>query len=102
MRKAINWLNENQVDFVFHDLKKEVLDKKLVANWLTQIDKNILINKRGTTWRKLDEADKLISEQDELIQLIIDNTSLLKRPVVDSNNDYSVGFNADDWQLKYL
>ena len=102
VRKALKWLDANQLTYQFHDFKKEKLTTELVAQWLDKVDISLLINKRGTTWRKLDDDSKAITDTNALIQLIIENPSLIKRPLVTYKGNSSVGFKADDWQQKYL
>lgn len=101
VKKSIKWLNENKIDFEFHDFKKEAPSSLLVKQWFEKIDKNKLINKRGTTWRKLDDAQKAIEDLNGLIQLVVSNPSLLKRPVVQYRNTWSVGFDANEWQQQF-
>lgn len=102
VKKALKWLQNNQIEADFHDFKKEELDKSLVKQWFEQIDHSVLINKRGTTWRKLSDADKNLTDESALIKLVIDNPSLVKRPVVLHKNQWYVGFKEDEWQQRYL
>lgn len=102
VRKALKWLEQNSLEIEFHDFKKESLTTELVTQWFSQVDASKLINRRGTTWRKLDDASKNLTEISDLTQLIIDNPSIVKRPILLSNEGWSVGFNADDWQQKLL
>lgn len=102
VRKALKWLNENQVQTQFHDFKKEPLTTDLVSQWLAQVSPSKLINRRGTTWRKLDESAKNLVKSADLIQLIIENPSLVKRPVVYHQSIWTVGFDEQDWQIRFL
>lgn len=102
VKKALKWLNENEIETEFHDFKKEIPSAKLVAEWLEEIGSEKLINRRGTTWRKLSDEQKALSEDADLIELIIENTSLIKRPVVNHQGVWSVGFNLADWQARFL
>lgn len=102
VKKAVKWLNENSIDFEFHDFKKEALNESLVNEWFNQVDLEKLINKRGTTWRQLDESQKDLSNTDALLQLVIEKPTLVKRPVVNHQGKWSVGFKADDWQAAFL
>ena len=102
VRKALKWLAGNQLQAHFHDLKKEPLQADLVEQWLDQVESSVLINRRGTTWRKLGESDKNLTEKSDLIQLIITNPSIVKRPVVCFQGFWTVGFNADDWRQRFI
>jgi len=102
VRKSLKWLEANNFDVNFHDFKKESLNTELVNRWFEQVDSSVLINKRGTTWRKLSESQKELTQQSELVQLIINNPSIVKRPVVLFEDNWSVAFNPDDWQEKFL
>ncbi|MCW8875934.1 MAG: arsenate reductase [Kangiellaceae bacterium] len=102
VKKALKWLNENEVETEFHDFKKETPSSDLVATWLDEIGADTLINRRGTTWRKLSDEQKALTEAKDLIALIIENTSLVKRPVVNHQGVWSVGFNINDWQERFL
>ena len=102
VKKSLKWLEANNITVDFHDFKKEALTNDLVNQWFTQIDIALLINKRGTTWRKLDDAQKELTEQADLVQLIIDNPSIVKRPVVLFDKTWSVAFKADEWEKKFL
>jgi arsenate reductase len=102
VRKSLKWLSEHDLDVVFHDLKKEALTENLVLAWFKQIDQSKLVNRRGTTWRNLKESEKNLLETQDFIQLIIDNPTLVKRPVVHHQEVWSVGFDLDDWQKRFL
>ncbi|TQV81488.1 Spx/MgsR family RNA polymerase-binding regulatory protein [Aliikangiella coralliicola] len=102
VKKALKWLNENQLDTEFHDFKKESLPEAVVAEWFSQIDQKKLINRRGLTWRKLDDSQKALTEPSDLIPLIIENPTLVKRPVVFHQGVWSVGYDESDWQSRFL
>ncbi len=102
VKKSLKWLTDNQFEIDFHDFKKEKLTEDLVNEWFQQIDPAILINRKGTTWRKLDESQKNLTEQSDLVELIINNPSIIKRPVVLFNKTWSVAFKAEDWQQRFL
>ena len=102
VKKALKWLNENDVETEFHDFKKEIPSSELVTTWLQDIGAEKLINRRGTTWRKLSDDQKALTHAEDLIALIIENTSLVKRPVVNHQGVWSVGFDLNDWQERFL
>ncbi|MER2494009.1 ArsC family reductase [Catenovulum sediminis] len=101
VKKAKKFLDENQIEFQFHDFKKQGLDKSLVDLWLTQIDWQTLLNKRGTTWRKLDDSIKDSVNEENVADLLVNYPSMIKRPVVNKEGEISVGFKADEWKIKF-
>ncbi len=97
MKKAIKWLNEHEVEYQFHDYKKMGLEEKQLKDWVKQIGWEALVNRRGTTWRKLPEADREGINEAKAIQLMLDNLSLIKRPVLETGKNLHVGFKADEY-----
>jgi len=102
VRKAIRWLTEQQIDCEFHDLKTVELDDSLISDWLNDVEKEKLINKRGLTWRKIPTEDKLLNDQSSIIKLIQENPTVVKRPVIFNGAFWSVGFKAEDWDKLFL
>lgn len=102
MKKARTWLDENQLDYAFHDYKKAGIDQVTLESWVEQLGWELLVNRRGTTWRKLPEEQREAIDQQLALQLMQDNPSLIKRPVLDTGNQLLVGFDADQWQQKLI
>ena len=102
VRKAIRWLAEKNIECEFHALKKEPLESGLIIEWLDQVGKDKLVNKRGLTWRKIPAEDKLLAEQKAVIQLIQNNPTVVKRPVIFNGMFWSVGFKDDEWNNLFL
>jgi len=97
VKKARKWLDENGTAYEFHDFKKDGLSSEKLSQWEQAIGWEALINKRGTTWRKLpDKVRDTISAQ-SAHQIMLENTSIIKRPVVERGDEVSVGFNVDQW-----
>ncbi len=97
VKKARKWLDEHGVDYEFHDFKKDGLSSEKLSQWEQAVGWETLLNKRGTTWRKLpDEVRDTISAQ-SAHDIMLENPSIIKRPVVDRDGEISVGFNADEW-----
>ncbi len=101
VKKARRWLDEQGLDYQFHDFKKDGLSDELLAHWEQTIDWDALINRRGTTWRKLPESVRDNITAQTARDVMIDNPSFIKRTVVDHNGQISVGFNADDWAKRF-
>jgi arsenate reductase len=93
VKKARTWLDENGHAYSFHDFKKAGLDKTTVASWLTQVPWETLVNKKGLTWRGLDDATKAsVVNATSATKLMLNNTSVIKRPVLCADNQVLVGF----------
>lgn len=101
VRKALKWLKEHNVDYQFEDLKTVQLAASTIEHWVNTVGADVLINKRGTTWRKLPDDDKGELTLPRTIHLIQSNPTLLKRPVVVSSGDVTVGFNEGEWQERF-
>ena len=99
IKKARKWLEAEGVEFQFHDYKKDGLSMAMLDTWVKDLGWEALVNKRGTTWRKLPEEIKESIDQASAIQIMLDNTSIIKRPLlVDDANNKLLGFKADDYQ----
>ena len=97
VKKARKWLDEHGLDYEFHDFKKDGLSSEKLSQWEQAVGWETLLNKRGTTWRKLpDEVRDTISAQ-SAHAIMLENPSIIKRPVVENGNEVRVGFNADEW-----
>ena len=85
MKKAFTKLDELGVSYDFHDYKKQGIDKESVQRWVNELGIDKVLNKRGTTWRKLSDEQKQAadSDVDNASDLLIENTSMIKRPIVE-------------------
>ena len=97
VKKARKWLNDNGKVYSFHNYKKQGVPEKELRSWVKQLGWETLLNKRGTTWRKLDEATKASVDEASAIQIMLDNPSIIKRPVLSSGKSLLVGFSADEY-----
>ncbi|MCS4533751.1 arsenate reductase [Neisseria montereyensis] len=99
VKKARTWLDENHVGYEFVDFKKSPPDEALIKRWLKDIDLAVLLNKRGTTWRKLNSEQQAAAETEEgAIQLMVENPSLIKRPVLNHNGHFQAGFQTASYE----
>lgn len=92
VRRARKWLEGQGVDYRFHDFRADGLDAELAKLWLAEIGPDTLINRRGTTWRKLPDEVRTELDGDKAAALIISLPTLIKRPVIDNNGRLTVGF----------
>jgi arsenate reductase len=93
VRKARAWLAERQVPHAFHDFKKQGIDRVMIATWLLHQPWEVLLNRRGTTWRGLNEARReIIVDGDSAAALMLENASVITRPVLVHDNAVHVGY----------
>ncbi len=103
VKKARAWLTAQGIDYQFHDFKKQGVPPERLNAWLAAVGWEKLLNRKGTSWRKLDPATQATAvDAESAAKLLILNASLIKRPVVEwavlpSEADISVGFDAENW-----
>jgi arsenate reductase len=102
VKKALTWLDTNKVAYRFHDFKKEALQPATLDKWLKAAGWEILLNRKGTTWRGLPEAVREEIDAKSARALMLDNPSIIKRPVVVNGSDVSCGFDADRFSEKFI
>lgn len=102
VKKARTWLQDHGIDFTFHDFKKQGLTPELVKAWLQDLDWTTLVNRKGTTWRNLpDECKAAIVDADSALALMLENPSVIKRPVVQGAGLVTVGFSPAAFEEKF-
>ena len=93
-KKAMTWLSKKKIAFSFHDYKQLGISKEKLEAWCNKAGWETIFNKRSTTWRSLSPAEqKKITNQAAAIKLMIENTSIIKRPVIESGENLFIGFN---------
>ena len=97
VKKARKWLDANRMDYAFHDYKKEGADARKLAEWADAAGWEALLNTRGTTFRKLDDADRAGIDCDKAIRLMVAHPSMIKRPVAEHAGGVLIGFSEADW-----
>ncbi|MDX1803804.1 MAG: ArsC family reductase [Alcanivorax sp.] len=98
MKKAMKWLDDRGIDYRFHDYKKAGVPADALGQWIDTLGWETVINRRGTTWRKLDEAVRDSMDAGQALQVALDNPSIIKRPILQDDTILTAGFKADDWQ----
>lgn len=98
MKKAMTYLESKDIPFEFHDYKKQGIDRTSLNHWLDQKPWDEIINKRGTTWRKLSDNEKLDIDRQKAIELMIANPSLIKRPALLVDDKLYLGFDEALYQ----
>ena len=95
MKKARTWLDERGIDYVFHDYKVAGIDRDRLRAWCAEHGWQTVLNRAGTTCRKLDEAQKADLDEARAIELMLAQPSMIKRPVLDFGDRTLVGFKPD-------
>ena len=98
IKKARNWLNEHGIDYRFHDYRADGIDAETIEQWLLHVDWEILLNRRGTTWRKLEPEVQAATNRDNVVALLLEYPAMIKRPVLDIDNVISVGFKSEYYE----
>jgi arsenate reductase len=97
MKKARKWLDNNGIEYKFHDYKKQGISKTKLQSWCKSTDWETLLNRRGTTWRKLDAAIKENVTKSKAVMIMLENPSMIKRPVIEVDDKLVVGFAEEDY-----
>lgn len=101
VKKARAWLTEHGVAHAFHDFKKQGVPEAALDHWLAALGWEVLLNRKGTTWRKLDEASRAsVTDAASARALMLAQPSVIKRPVVQWPNGVTVGFDATAWSAR--
>lgn len=98
VKKARSWLEARGLEYIFHDYKKEGADPARVANWVEAKGLDLVLNRRGTTFRKLGDADKAAIDAGAAVSVMVQQPSLIKRPVAEQDGGILVGFKQDEWE----
>ncbi|GAB7128398.1 ArsC family reductase [Silvimonas sp. JCM 19000] len=102
VKKARTWLTEQGQHYDWHDFKKQGIDTVLLQSWVNAIGWEPLLNRQGTTWRKLDDATKAgVTDAASAIAVMQANPSVIKRPVLDRDGKISVGFKPEQYQALF-
>lgn len=102
VKSAVEWLKRNKIEFEFHDYKKSGITPSKLSDWSKQVGWESLVNKRGTTWRQLDEASqKKVTNEKAAIALMMEKNSVIKRPLIEKNGKVVLlGFDEDEYKKK--
>ena len=98
MKKARAWLDTHRVAYEFHDYKSAGIDKKRLEGWAKDVGWETLLNRAGTTFRKLPDKDKQGLTATRAIALMLEQPSMIKRPVLDLGGKLVVGFSPDTYK----
>ncbi|MFG1423246.1 ArsC family reductase [Roseixanthobacter liquoris] len=97
MKKARAWLDAHGVAYAFHDYKTQGIDRATLETWVRALGWEVLLNRAGTTFRKLPEAEKTGLDEAKAVTLMLAQPSMIKRPVLDLGGRLMVGFKEADY-----
>jgi Spx/MgsR family transcriptional regulator len=98
IKKARRWLDTNGIDYRFHDVRADGLARSDLQQWVQSLGWESLLNRRGTTWRKLPESSRNSINKTSAINVMLDNPAIIKRPVLAYRNRLYLGFSPDSYQ----
>ena len=103
VKSALDWLKGKKVEFEFHDYKSKGITEAKLKSWSKQIGWESLVNKRGTTWRQLDEKIQAkITNESAAIALMKEKTSVIKRPLIEEDGKViALGFDESEYAKKF-
>jgi Spx/MgsR family transcriptional regulator len=103
VKKARVWLDKQGIAATFHDYKKEGADPERLAAWIAAAGLDTVVNRKGTTFRALSDADKaLAADSHTAVALLVQHPSIIKRPIVEHPGGILVGFKEDEWSAALL
>lgn len=102
VRKARRWLDNHQLAYRFHDVRKEGLDRGAIDAWLLQIDPHKLVNRRSTTWKNLPPHEREAIEDGDIPSLLMSHPTLLKRPLLECAAGLILGFDPEVYQNLFI
>ena len=101
MKKAWTWLDEQGVAYEFHDYKKAGIDRARLETWVREVGWETLLNRAGTTFKKLPDADKVGLNAAKAIALMLAQPSMIKRPVLETDGPLMVGFRPEAYAARF-
>ena len=98
IKKARKWLDTNDIEYRFHDYRKDGITQKQLKAWADELGWDSLLNRRGTTWRKLSETKRDGINKSSAIALMAAQPAMIKRPLLDTGHNKLLGFNPDTYK----
>jgi Spx/MgsR family transcriptional regulator len=98
VKKARNWLKAQDIEYRFHDLREDGLERDQAAGWIAELGWETLVNRRSTTWKQLPASMREVMDADLALTQVIEHPTLIKRPVLDTGDSRHVGFKEDEYR----
>ena len=95
VRSARRWLDDNNIEHAFLDLRSDQFEKKTLGTWLEKIEWSALLNKRSTSWRGLEDNEREDLDEARAMKLMLQYPTLIKRPVLQLDDNIELGFSAE-------
>ena len=99
VKKARSWLEDREIVYAFHDYKKSGADADRIKAWCTAFGWETILNRAGTTYRKLPDTDKSGLDEAKAIGLMVGQPSMVRRPVVEHPSGILIGFKPEEWEI---
>jgi Spx/MgsR family transcriptional regulator len=101
VKKSQKWLAEHNIPYAFHNYRKDGLDRAMIESFLENIQWEILLNKRSSSYRQLTEQQKNGLNRDTIVPLFIEFPTLIKRPLLIHHSTYLLGFSVETYQTLF-
>jgi len=98
IRKARRWLDNRLVDYDFYDYRKQGLDRELLHTLESELGWEAMLNRKGRSWRQLPESVREDVDRDSALGLMLDNPSLIRRPILATGDGLQLGFDAERYE----
>ena len=98
IKKARSWLQEQAIDYRFHDYRKQGVDLKQLQTMAAQLGWEVMLNRRGTTWRALPDSIKAQIDETSALQLMLANPAIIKRPILEREGRLYIGFKPQQYR----
>lgn len=96
IKKSLKWAEEKGLEFTFHDYRKDGVTPELLNEFIADFGLDVLVNKRGTTWRKLPDDVKDSLDEESALKIMMDNPAIIKRPIFVMGSEKFIGFSKKD------
>ena len=101
VKKARKWLEQNSVEYSYHDLREHGVDKAAVEKWIAELGWEVLLNKRSTTWKQLSDDERSDIDSNKVLALFLAYPTLIKRPVLITEKGIIVGFKEAEYKKAF-
>ena len=101
VKKAVSWLQNNGVEYKYVDLRSKTFDNSKVDDWLRQVGSEQLLNKKSRTWRNLDESITSNIQDSQILSLLVEYPTLIKRPILESSGKLMIDFDEEKYLTFY-
>jgi Spx/MgsR family transcriptional regulator len=101
VRKARRWMDGHGIDYRFHDVRRDGLDREMLQDWERQLGWEQLLNRRGTTWRKLPEAVRECIDRSTALDIMLEQPAIIRRPLLDDGKQLHLGFSTDSYRCVF-